>query len=112
MPDRPPRQHSREVFSGPDTVLTTAAGDTGSVDAFGRARISEPETLFDSSFEYDLQPLFWDTSLSGGGDITHDSDKHAASLTVSGSTAGTAILQTFAYHQRHRYNPAGRLFRC
>lgn len=34
----------------------------------------------------------------GGADITHDSDKRAAVLTVSGSTAGTSILQTFAYH--------------
>jgi hypothetical protein len=78
------------------------------VDAFGRARISEPETLFDSSFEYDLQPLFWDTSLSGGADITHDSDRHVASLTVSGSTAGTAILQTFAYHPYQK----GKSQRC
>jgi hypothetical protein len=98
MPDRPARQHSREIFTGDSTILTTAQGDTGSVDAFGRARVSEPTSLFDSSFAYDLQPLFWDTSLSGGADIAHDSDKHAASLTVSGSTAGTAILQTFAYH--------------
>ena len=50
MPDRAARQHSREIFSGPNTILTTAAGDTGSVDAFGRLRTSEPETLFDSSF--------------------------------------------------------------
>jgi hypothetical protein len=108
MPDRPARQHSREVFTGDDTVLTTAAGDTGSVDAFGRFRTSEPETLFDSSFEYDLQPLFWDTNLSGGADIAHDSDKHAAVLTVSGSTAGTAILQTFAYHPYQK----GKSQRC
>lgn len=98
MPDRPARQHSREIFSGPNTILPTSQGDTASVDAFGRGRIVDPETLFDSSFEYDLQPLFWDTSLSGGGDITHNSDKHAVSMTVSGSVAGTAILQTFAYH--------------
>jgi hypothetical protein len=78
------------------------------VDAFGRTRISEPETLFDSSFEYDLQPLFWDTSLTGGADITHDADKRAACLTVSGSTAGTAILQTFAYHPYQK----GKSQRC
>jgi len=108
MPQRPARQHSREIFSDPGTILTFSAGDTGSVDAFGRSRVSEPETLFDSSFEYDLQPLFWDTSLSGGGDITHDSDKHAAVLTVSGSVAGTAILQTFAYHPYQK----GKSQRC
>jgi hypothetical protein len=108
MPDREARQHSREIFAGEDTVLSTNQGDTASVDAFGRSRISEPETLFDSSFEYDLQPLFWDTSLSGGADVTHDSDKHAAVLTVSGSTAGTAILQTFAYHPYQK----GKSQRC
>lgn len=67
MPERTPRQHSREIFTDEDTILTTSQGDTFGIDAFGRTRISEPETLFDSSFEYDLQPLFWDTSLSGGG---------------------------------------------
>jgi hypothetical protein len=97
MPNRPARQHSREIFADEDTVLPTNQGDTASVDAFGRSRISEPETLFDSSFEYDIQPLFWVPSLSGGADIAHDSDKRAASMTVSGSTAGTAILQSFAY---------------
>lgn len=108
MPDREPRQHSREVFTSPSEIISTSAGDTGGVDAFGRSRIAEPTSLFDSSFEYDLQPLFWDTSLAGGGDITHDSDKHVASMTVSGSTAGTAILQTFAYHPYQK----GKSQRC
>lgn len=98
MPDRPARQHAREIFTSPDTAILISQADTFDIDAFGRKRISGPTTLFDNSFEYDLQPLFWDTSLSGGADITHDSDKRATSMTVSGSTAGTAILQTFAYH--------------
>lgn len=98
MPEREARQHSREIFSSPDTALLIAQANTSDIDAFGRRRTSEPTTLFDNSFEYDLQPLFWDTSLSGGADITHDNTKHAAIMTVSGSTAGTAILQTFAYH--------------
>lgn len=98
MPERTARQHSREIFSSPDTTLLIAQANTSDIDAFGRRRTSEPTTLFDNSFEYDLQPLFWDTSLSGGADITHDNTKHAAIMTVSGSTAGTGILQTFAYH--------------
>jgi hypothetical protein len=98
MPDRTARQHSREIFSSPNTTLLIAQANTSDVDAFGKKRISGPTTRFDNSFEYDLQPLFWDTSLSGGADITHDSTKHAAIMTVSGSTAGTGILQTFAYH--------------
>ena len=98
MPDRPARQHSREIFSSPDTAILISQANTFDIDAFGRKRVADPTTLFDNSFEYDLQPLFWDTSLSGGADITHDSDKHAAIMTVSGSTAGTGVLQTFAYH--------------
>lgn len=98
MPERTPRQHSREVFSAADTIMNTMEGDTSDVDAFGKKRTSDSTTLFDNSFEYDLQPLFWDTSPAGGVDITHNSDKHAVIMTVSGSTAGTAILQSFAYH--------------
>jgi hypothetical protein len=97
VPDREARQHSREVFTEPDTILTTSQGDTSDNDAFGRKRIADPLTLFDNSFEYNLQPLFWDTSLSGGADIAHNGDKRAAIMTVSGSTAGTAILQSFKY---------------
>lgn len=108
MPEREARQHSREIFSGEGTILSTAQGDTASVDAFGRSRVSDPISLFDSSFEYDLQPLFWDTSLSGGADISHDSDKRVASMTVSGSVAGTAILQTFTYHPYQK----GKSQRC
>jgi hypothetical protein len=102
MPDRTPEQHSKEVFSADNTVLSISQGDTGSIDAFGRQRVSNPESLFDSSFEYGLQPLFWDTSLSGGADIAHDATARMANLSVSGSTAGTAILQTFAYHPYQR----------
>ena len=34
-----------------------------SVDAFGRFRVSAPDTLFDSKQIFDNQPLFWDESL-------------------------------------------------
>jgi hypothetical protein len=97
MPQRTPRQHSREIFTD-GTSLEIAQGDTGSVDAFGRQRISDSETLFDSSFEYDLQPLFWGQKMTGGGSVAHEADKKAAILSVSATTTGTSTLQTFAYH--------------
>lgn len=43
-------------------------------DAFGRSRVSEPETLFDSKLLTDKLPLFWDesvTDVSGNATSTH-----------------------------------------
>lgn len=34
-------------------------------DAFARARVSEPVTLFDSQLQYNAQPLLWETSGDG-----------------------------------------------
>lgn len=98
MPDRKSHQHSQEVFSNSESITNTAEADTSDIDAFGRKRVSDATTLFDNSFEYDSQPLFWDTKLSGGADIVHSDVKHAVVMTVSGSTAGTGILQSLAYH--------------
>lgn len=122
MPQRTPEQHSKEVFyttgttvtvdgmvsldnstvsiTGTVTVITSAS--EGAMDAFGRLRTAEPETLFDNSFEYGLQPLFWDTKMTGGGDIGHDATGRLANLSVSGSAAGLVVLQTFAYHPYQR----------
>jgi hypothetical protein len=105
MPDRTPEQHSKEIFYATGTVVTvdgavtaTTTQAAAATDAFGRQRTADPEALFDDSFEYEINDLFWDTKTTGGGDIQHDATNRVASLTVSGSTAGTAILQTLAYH--------------
>ena len=45
-------------------------GDTASIDAFGRARFSEPYTLHESALQYDLQPLLWET-VETNGTVTH-----------------------------------------
>lgn len=100
--------------NGPATIATTPRGgeqyqrvlvsgdDTGSTDAFGRWRVSEPATLFDSKQLRDAQPLFWDDAeTAGGGTGTAHSTATASSvLSVSANTAGTRVRQTkrrFAY---------------
>lgn len=41
-------------------------------DAFGRLRVSDPVTLFDSQLQYDKQPLIWSQFISGSfGAIAH-----------------------------------------
>jgi hypothetical protein len=57
-------------------------------------RSAEPETLFDSSFEYDLQPLFWQMKTTGNGSVSHDTDKRLAELSVGAGT-GTVTAQTY-----------------
>lgn len=76
--------------------------DSGALDAFARLRVSQPNTLFDSVFHYDLQPLIYYTSTANGGTVTHDPDLSGAVLALDGTASGSAIIQSKAYH---RYIP-------
>lgn len=71
--------------------------DSTSVDAFGRWRVSNPDTLFDSKQIFDNQPLFWDESLESGAGITSSHSTDTASTTISSTlnTAGKFTRQTF-----------------
>lgn len=73
-------------------------------DAFGRLRVSNPLTLFDSKQLYDNNPLFWDESLESGGGISssHSTDEAATTITSTLNTAGTFTRQTF---MRFNYQP-------
>lgn len=72
--------------------------------AFGKLRVSNPYTLFDSKQTNDNQPLFWDDQeTSGSGTTSIHSANHARSrLAVSATTAGTRVRQTF---QKFNYQP-------
>jgi len=84
-----------------------------SLDAFGRSRISQPYTLFDSKQVWndpgladnvENYPLFWDNQQTAGGGTTTTFNVNRASttLSVSASTAGTRVRQT---KQRFNYQP-------
>lgn len=94
-----------------NTSITSA--DSPSVDAFGRWRVSAPETLFDSKNIFDdpdiantaeQQPLFYDNvELSGGGTATaYNPNQASQTLSVSATTAGTRVRQT---KMRFNYQP-------
>jgi len=96
-----------------DRIVLIALGDTGSIDAFARQRISEPFTLFDTKQIWDDPdlaanvenfPLFWDNQeASGGGTATaFDVDRASTTLSVSLDTAGTRVRQS---KQRFNYQP-------
>ena len=67
------------------------------LDAFGRTRVSDPVTLFDSKQIFDAQPLQWDDQeVSGAGTgTTYSQDRASSVLDVSATTAGKRIRQTF-----------------
>lgn len=78
--------------------------DTAASDAFSRLRVSQPEAVFDSSFEYSLSPLLWEATATGtGAAVTHDATNRCATLTFADTpTANQVRMQTYAYH---RYQP-------
>lgn len=88
-------------------------GASPALDKFGRARVSNPQTLFDSknifndpglATSVENQPLFYDNQeVSGGGTSTTYNDKQASqTLTVSSGTAGKRVRQT---KMRFNYQP-------
>lgn len=84
-----------------DVSITTQ--DSQAVDAFGRLRVSEPFNVFDMQFTYDLQPLFFEESVTGGGDVTHVANSAAARLTTGGTTSGDGVI--FQTKEYFRYQP-------
>ena len=75
------------------------AQDSTSIDAFGRWRVSNPVTIFDSKLIHDAQTIFWDDSeVSGSGtSSTYDGDKAMTRLAVSANTAGMRVRQTYMH---------------
>ena len=76
--------------------------DSHHIDAFGRLRVSTPTTLWDSQFEYNLHPLFYDTLTGDNGTVTHNAAHSSANINVTTDSGSLARLQTFEYI---RYQP-------
>lgn len=84
--------------------VNIAFADSPMIDAFGRMRVSEPTTIFDSKQVFDKQPLFWDDQETSGGGTgsAHSTAEAATTISVSATTAGTRVRQTF---RRFNYQP-------
>ena len=85
-------------------ITVSGYGDSASIDAFARLRVSNPVTIFDSKQIFDSAPLFWDDQeVSGSGTTsTHSTAEARTQLAVSNTTAGNRTRQTF---MRHNYQP-------
>ena len=76
------------------TVNATATLPPVALDSFGRQRVSEPYTLFDSSHRYDDNGL-WATKISGGGLTTFDSNEGTMMLKVDGVAGSLVARETY-----------------
>jgi len=64
------------------------------VDAFGRARMSQPYTLFDSQNRYAIDNQF-DTSTATGGSTTYQANEATVDLNVTTSSGSEVVRQTY-----------------
>ena len=88
--------YSRKALATGAASVATQASDSMSIDAFGRWRVSNPTTIFDSKQIFDNMPLFWDdTQVSGSGTTsTYTKNKASTSIGVALNTAGKRVRQT------------------
>jgi len=75
------------------TTIPIEPGGTGA-DAFGRLRVSQPYTLFDSQNRYAADNQF-DVSTTGTGTTTFLSNEAAVKMEVTGAGVGSVIRQSF-----------------
>lgn len=78
-------------------------GDSPSIDAFGRMRVADPNTLFDSKMLWDKQPLIWDEEITNGsGNATSTHSVTDSRVRMHVEAGDTIIRQTF---MRFNYQP-------
>lgn len=92
-----PRTLSRKIEDYLDYGFTsnsnsTATASSTSYDGFGRMRVSEPFTLFDSQHRY-VENKKWNNVVTGTGAVTHIPSESAINITAP-AAAGTVIRQS------------------
>ena len=81
------------VNSGPSNPAYVAIGGTNT-DAFGRLRVSQPYTLFDSQNRYAIDNQF-DTSTVSGGSTTYLPNESSVRMDVTTASGAEVVRQTF-----------------
>jgi hypothetical protein len=79
---------SVNVFTQPVSI------DGTNTDAFGRIRVSQPFTLFDSQNRYAVDNQF-DTSIVSGGSTSYLANESTVVLTVNTTSAAEVVRQSF-----------------
>ena len=79
-------------YGSPSNPSTVTFGGTN-VDAFGRLRVSEPFTLFDSQSRF-AADIHYSYVTATGGTTSYNTNQSSVSLNVTTSSGSTALAQT------------------
>jgi hypothetical protein len=87
------------ITSYPELVRIAGSGNTVSiggtnVDAFGRLRVSNPMTLFDSSHRYSDNDL-WVDSITGTASATFNTNEGVINLAVGSASGDELVRETY-----------------
>ena len=88
--------------TGSSTNPTVIVPGGTSVDAFGRFRVSEPFTLFDSQNRYAEDDQFSSSTTGAGSTVTFATNESSVNMNVGTVSGGKTVRQTF---RRMPYQP-------
>jgi hypothetical protein len=88
--------------SGTDSNPTVIIPGGTSIDAFGRFRVSEPFTLFDSQNRYAEDDQFSSSTSGTGSNVSFITNESSVNLNVGTASGGKTVRQTF---RRMPYQP-------
>lgn len=86
--------------------LLAVGPDSGVIDAFGRQRVSQPFTLFDSTLRYTKRTDQWFEALTGSASTNYLADQSSIDLRTSGASGDIALRRT---KRRFPYQPGKSL---
>ena len=81
-----------QLMATVDTLPVSIGGTN--TDAFGRIRVSQPYTLFDSQNRY-TEDTQYDTAVTGTGTTTYIAAQSAVNMSVTAGGVGSVIRQTY-----------------
>ena len=94
----------------PVTAITTSYNSNGNLDttkdAFGKARVVEPFTLFDSSFIYSDDSRNWSSNTAVGGDHSFVANQSHIAMSTNGTIGSKCIRET---KKTFKYQPGKSL---
>jgi hypothetical protein len=79
--------------AGP-SIYVSKGNLNSSVDAFGRLRVAEPHTLFDSSFRFADNTKKWTQKLSGTATSVFNANQGLVDMTIGSSSGDEVIRET------------------
>lgn len=87
-------------------ALLKRGPDSGEVDAFGRNRVSEPFTLFDSTLRYTKRTDLWFDKATGSATFIYSVNESALNLGIGTASGNVALRRT---KRRFPYQPGKSL---